>query len=173
MKRLKYHIVARATYAVIALAMMAAAQAAENDQIARGEYLVVVATCGDCHTPGAFDGHPDLARVLSGSDVAFDTGGFGAFVGGNITPDRKTGIGKWTIEDIVKFLRTGVLPDGSPLPPIHSQSYGSLSEEDCKAIAVYLKNIPAVEHQVPGPFKHGEKVTVPLIRKLDPGETAQ
>ena len=38
--------------------------AADSAQIARGEYLVTVAGCSDCHTPGYFFGKPDMERFL-------------------------------------------------------------------------------------------------------------
>jgi len=70
--------------------------AADNAQIARGEYLVAIAGCNDCHTPGYFFGQPDMDRFLGGSDVGFEIPGLGVFAGRNITPDKETGIGSWT-----------------------------------------------------------------------------
>jgi hypothetical protein len=95
-------------------------------------------------------------------------------VGGNITPDQKTGIGNWTIDQIVTALRADRRPDGAALPPgTHSRGYKTISKEDVTAIATYLKSVPAVNHTVTGPFKPGEKVTTSLIRQLPPGEKAQ
>jgi mono/diheme cytochrome c family protein len=174
MKSLNHYIVAAQTYAVIAVLMMTSAQGADGDGIARGKYLVAIATCGDCHTPGVFADNPDLTRFLGGSDTAFEVPTVGAFVGGNITPDQETGIGSWSIEQIVTTLQTETRPDGSPLPPgIHSKGYRFIAKEDLTAIAMYLRSIPAVKNRVPGPFNSGEKVTTSLIRQLPPGETAQ
>lgn len=39
---------------------------AADSEIERGKYLVTVASCGDCHTPGYFFGRPDTARLLGG-----------------------------------------------------------------------------------------------------------
>ncbi len=70
------------------------AAAADDLQIARGEYLVTIGGCNDCHTPGYFFGKPDSSRFLGGSDVGFEIPGEGVFVGSNITPDKETGIGE-------------------------------------------------------------------------------
>jgi mono/diheme cytochrome c family protein len=174
MKSLIRYIVAAQTYTVIAALMMATAQGGDDDEIARGKYLVAIATCGNCHTPGVFADNPDLTRFLGGSDTAFEVPTVGAFVGGNITPDQETGIGSWSIEQIATTLQTETRPDGSPLPPgIHSKGYTLISKEDLTAIAMYLKSIPAVKNKVPGPFNPGDKVTTSLMRQLPPGEKAQ
>ena len=57
-------------------------------QVARGRYLVTIAGCSDCHTPGALLGSPDMKRYLGGSDVGFAIPGAGVFVGENLTPDK-------------------------------------------------------------------------------------
>ena len=86
--------------------------------IARGEYLVTMGGCNDCHTPGYFFGKPDSSRFLGGSDVGFEIPGEGVFIGRNITPDKETGIGSWTREQIVTAIQTGQRPDGRMLAPI-------------------------------------------------------
>jgi hypothetical protein len=53
-----------------------------------------------------------MAQFLGGSDVAFEIPGLGAFPGRNITPDKETGIGSWTSEQIVTALQAGKRPDG-------------------------------------------------------------
>jgi len=174
MKSLNRRIIAVLTSAAVVGVVTTSARAADDDKIARGEYLTAVATCSDCHTPGVFADNPDHTRFLGGSDTAFEVPGLGAFVGGNLTPDQKTGIGKWTIDQIVTTLQTEMRPDGTALPPgIHSKGYKSFSKEDLTAISTYLKSIAAVNNEVPGPFKPGEKVTTSLIRQLPPGATAQ
>ncbi len=59
-----------------------------------------------------------MSRFLGGSDVGFEIPGLGVFVGPNITPDKETGIGSWTAEEIVSAIQTGVRPDGRILAPI-------------------------------------------------------
>ena len=97
---------------------VAAAVAADPAAIERGKYLVTIAGCNDCHTPGYFLGKPDMARYLGGSDVGFEMPGLGVFVGPNLTPDKETGLGGWTDAQIVAALQKGVRPDGRMLAPI-------------------------------------------------------
>ncbi len=81
-------------------------------QANRGRYLVELGGCGDCHTPGYFLGKADRSRFLGGSDVGFGVPGVGVFVGPNLTPDVETGLGRWTVEQIVTAITKGVRPDG-------------------------------------------------------------
>ena len=80
--------------------------AAADPQIARGKYLVTITGCSDCHTPGFFFGKPDTNRFLGGSDVGFAMPG-GVFVGPNLTPDKETGLGNWTTEEIIVAITKG------------------------------------------------------------------
>ena len=147
--------------------------AADNAQTARGEYLVTVAGCSDCHTPGYFFGKPDMERFLGGSDVGFEIPGLGVFAGRNITPDKETGIGSWTREQIVTAFQSGIRPDGRVLAPIMPwQDFAHLTEDDAMAIAAFLQSVKPVNNMVPGPFKPGEKVSSFTFRILPPGETA-
>jgi hypothetical protein len=50
--------------------------------------------------------------------VGFEIPGVGVFVGSNITPDKETGIGEWSAEEIVTAIQTGKRPDGRMLAPI-------------------------------------------------------
>lgn len=134
------------------------AAAADDTQIARGEYLVTIGGCNDCHTPGYFFGKPDTSRFLGGSDVGFEIQGQGVFVGCNITPDKETGIGSWTMEQIVTALQTGQRPDGRVLAPIMPwHAFAQLTEEDVTSIAAFLQSLKPVPNQVPGPFKPGRR----------------
>ena len=73
---------------------------------------MIIAGCSDCHTPGALLGAPDMKRYLGGSDVGFAIPGEGVFVGENLTPDKETGLGAWTSEQIIAAIRTGKTPEG-------------------------------------------------------------
>ena len=166
-------LVALAATAAVAAASALMARAYADAQIDRGKYLVTIGGCNDCHTPGYFLGKPDMAQFLGGSDVAFEIPGLGAFAGRNITPDKDTGIGNWTPEQIVAALQTGVRPDGRILAPIMPwHAFASLTKEDAIAIAAFLKSVPPVRHAVAGPFLPGDKITAFLFRILPPGETA-
>ncbi len=159
--------------AVVAIAALSLPAKADDAQIARGKYLVTIAGCNDCHTPGYLYGKPDMARYLGGSDVAFELPGLGAFAGPNLTPDPDTGIGKWSTEEIVTALQTGKRPDGRELAPIMPwRAFANLTKDDVTAVAAFLKSLTPVSHQVPDPVGPGETVTTFLFRILPPGETA-
>ena len=90
------------------------------EMVARGKYLVTLGGCTDCHTPGSFFGKPDMSKYLGGSDVGFAIPGLGIFVGSNLTPDKTTGLGNWTTEQIVTAFTTGKLPNGRSLGSDHA-----------------------------------------------------
>jgi mono/diheme cytochrome c family protein len=147
--------------AVAALCVQPPVARAEDAPVARGRYLVRICGCNDCHMPGYFLGKPDASRFLSGSDVGFPLPDGRVVVGRNLTPDKETGIGSWTIEQIATAIRTGVRPDGRVLAPIMPYaSYAYLTPSDVTAIALFLKTLPPVRHQIPGPFAANEKPTV-------------
>jgi mono/diheme cytochrome c family protein len=159
------------TVAGAALALLPRAQA--ESQLDRGKYLVVAASCNDCHTPGFFLGNPDMAKYLGGSDVGFEIPGLGVFAGRNITPDKETGIGGWTDEQIAAAITTGKRPDGRQLAPIMPYAaFSYMTKEDVAAIVAFLRGVPPVKNEVAGPFKPGEKVTSFTFRVLPPGEIA-
>lgn len=142
--------------ATVSLAEASAAQT----EIERGKYLVQLGGCSDCHTPGTFLGHPDAARFLGGSDVGFAIPGLGVFPGRNLTPDKETGLGNWTVEQIVHAMTTGQRPDGRQLAPVMPyQAFSNLEASDALAIAAYLKSLPPIKNAVPGPFGPNDKPT--------------
>ena len=68
----------------------------------------------------------------------------------NLTPDRETGLGSWTKEQIVKVLRTGERPDGRILAPVMPwRSYSKLTDADAADLVSYLKSLPPVKNPVP------------------------
>ncbi|HEX7006590.1 MAG TPA: cytochrome c [Alphaproteobacteria bacterium] len=153
--------------AVLAGTASGSAAAASAEQVARGKYLVTLGGCGDCHTPGYFLGKPDMARYLGGSDVGFAIPGLGVFVGPNLTPDKETGLGAWTTEQIVQALTKGERPDGRKLAPIMPwRDFAHMTRADALAVAAYLKSLPPVKHAVAGPFGPGEKVDVFVLSVL-------
>ncbi len=146
---------------------------ADDAQVARGKYLVTLGGCNDCHTPGYFFGQPNPDKYLGGSDVGFEIPGMGVFLGRNITPDKETGIGNWTTEQIVTAIQTGQRPDGRVLAPIMPwHALAELTPEDATAIALFLQSVKPVSNAVPGPFKPGETVSTFMFRIQPPGEKA-
>jgi mono/diheme cytochrome c family protein len=157
-----------ATAVALCLTSVAAVHAADP-QVERGKYLVNIAGCNDCHTPGYFLGSPDMKRFLGGSDVGFEISGLGVFVGPNLTPDKETGLGNWTTAQIVTALQKGVRPDGRHLAPIMPwQAFADLTPADALAIVAYLKSLPPVSNKVPGPFSPTEKPTTFVMKIVPP-----
>jgi len=143
---------------------------AADPQVERGKYLVIVGGCGDCHTPGALTGKPDNTRYLGGSNVGFAIPGMGVFVGRNLTPDKATGLGNWSTQQIVEVLTTGARPDGRILAPIMPwEALSHLTRSDALAIVAYLQSLPPVRNEVPGPFGPNEKPST-LVMAVLPGE---
>jgi mono/diheme cytochrome c family protein len=146
------------------------AKAADQDQIARGKYMVSLMGCDDCHTPGHFFGKDDMTRNLAGSDVGFGIPSLGVFVAPNLTPDSDTGLGKWTPDQIVAAVTKGERPDGRILAPVMPwRHFAKLTPSDAQAIALYLKSLPPVSHQVPGPFGPSQVPTV-FVMSPQPGD---
>ena len=157
---------------LVATASMVASSAAlaAETQAERGKYLVTLAGCGTCHTPGALLGKPDAKRTLAGSEVGFGIPGVGVFVGGNLTPDKETGLGGWTTEQVIAAITKGVTPNGRKLFPVMPwPGYAHLSSQDAEAIAAYLKSLPPVKNAVPGPFGPHE-VPSTLVSVIVSGE---
>jgi mono/diheme cytochrome c family protein len=161
----------RTVIAVIALSCAPLASALADDAaVARGKYLVNIAGCNDCHTPGYFLGKPDMARFLGGSEVGFEIPGLGTFHGPNLTPDKATGLGGWTDPQIVAALQTGVRPDGRMLAPIMPwHAFAGLTKDDVSAIVAFLRSIPPVSNKVPGPFGSAETPTGFVMKIVPPG----
>lgn len=155
------------------------AKVAARAKVKRGQYLVRLGGCNDCHTPfkmGPNGPEPDQSRLLSGhpetlkmppppklgngpwvwaaagTNTAF-AGPWGVSYTANLTPDRLTGIGIWDEKMFVKTLRTGRHWGVSRpiLPPMPWQNIGQSTDEDLSAIYAYLRSLKPIRNQVPDP----------------------
>ena len=143
---------------------------ADAAEIARGRYLVQIAGCGDCHTPGHLLGSPDMGRFLGGSDVGFEVPGIGIVYGPNLTPDAETGLGGWSADQIVAAIRTGVTPDERVLVPVMPwPNLASLTDQDAYAIAAFLQSLDPVSNNVPEPVPPGDPAPSFVMRVVPPG----
>lgn len=117
----------------------------KDPMINRGRYLVdALGHCGECHTPRNWSGvMVRQSHYLAGSKQGPD----GDAVP-NITTDRSNGIGKWDADDLQYFLETGALPNGDYagglMTDVIDNSTSKLTAADRKAMAAYLKTVPAV-----------------------------
>lgn len=114
----------------------------------KGRYLVEhVALCGDCHTPRNFMGVPKRSLYMAGAKP----GPMGEDIP-NITPDKETGIGEWSRDDIAELLLTGTKPDLDNVQGLMEEvvqaGFKNMTREDALAIADYIKSIPPVKNQV-------------------------
>lgn len=155
---------------LLPLALIAAPFAhAANKQVERGQYLVAVIGCTDCHTPGSLTGKPDMTRFLGGANVGFQLPGLGTFVPPNLTPDKATGLGNWTKKQIITAFTQGKDPEGRMLAPIMPwRDFAHLTKADADAIATYLRSLKPVQHAVPEPFGPNDKVPI-LVMTVVPG----
>ncbi|MEI6545447.1 MAG: c-type cytochrome [Burkholderiales bacterium] len=131
----------------------------------RGKYLMEgVVACGNCHMARGDKGQPLPEKGLSGG-MLWDETHFKA-IAANITPDRETGIGKWTDAQLARAIREGVRPDKSLIgPPMPVAFYRYLSDDDLAAIIAYLRAQPAVKivqpkskYNMPLPANYGPPV---------------
>jgi mono/diheme cytochrome c family protein len=105
----------------------------------RGAYLVQgAAHCGTCHTPRGFLMQEEASRALSGAQV-------GPWYAPNITSDPISGIGRWTKEELVAYLRTGHLSGkaqaAGSMDEAVEDSFQHLAAADLDAI---VKSVPAI-----------------------------
>ena len=130
--------------AALLLALAGAAHAAfseDADAIARGEYLFRAAGGCGCHTsPG-----PGGAFLAGGRPLKTD---FGVFHSPNITPDRDTGIGGWSLEDFTRAMGEGVAPDGSHyFPSFPYVAFTGMASADLADLKAYLDSVPPVRRE--------------------------
>ncbi len=105
----------------------------------RGTYLARMGGCVACHTDSANGG-----ALLAGGPAIKTP--FGDFHGPNITPDKRTGIGNWTLQDFADAMTAGQRPDGRPYYPVFPySSYTLMSDQDLSDLWAALKTVPAVE----------------------------
>jgi mono/diheme cytochrome c family protein len=107
----------------------------------RGAYLVeALGHCGDCHTPRNLMFGLDNKRKFGGALIQ----GWKAY---NITPDHSWGIGGWSDEQLEGYLSAGHAEGrgsaGGPMSEVVDNSLRYLTGSDIKAIATYLKSVPA------------------------------
>lgn len=119
---------------------------AQTPEWNRGAYLAeALAHCGECHTPRGWLGGVDASAAYSGTADGPD----GEKVP-NITPDRDTGIGTWSQRDVVRVLKSGLLPDGdfvgSLMGEVVENGTSKLTDADRQAIAAYLATLPPVSN---------------------------
>lgn len=103
----------------------------------RGAYLVEGPEhCGACHTPKSVLGGDLTSRKFQGYSIQ-------GWHAPDITNSMELGIGSWSVDDIVQYLKTGhnrAAGASGPMAEEVERSSSRQSDEDLKAIALYLKD---------------------------------
>lgn len=120
----------------------------------RGRYLVDGAThCSTCHTPRGF-------LMQEKQDAAFTGAQVGPWYAPNITANRVSGIGEWSKQDLITYLKTGRLAGkaqaaGSMAEAV-THSFQHLSEADRAAIAEYMGSVEDRQAPASGTSRFGQ-----------------
>ena len=123
----------------------------------RGKYLATQSgLCLECHSPHLRMGPTALDETKlfqGGEDFTGILGPMQTIVSKNLTPDQMTGLGAWTIAEIVKAIKQGTDKSGMgicpPMPTGPMSAYSAMTDQDATDIAHYLKSIAPVVNMVP------------------------
>src|SRR5262245_60249852 len=150
--------------AACAGALVATAAVAQDALLERGSYLVnAVMACDGCHTPRGPAGL-DMTKRFSGGFQVWDEPEY-LVRGSNISQDRETGIGGWTVNDVKRLMTEGIRPNGAPVAPQMPYAfYKILTPRDLDAVAAYTLSIPATRNEVAAPVYRK-----PMHAELIPG----
>jgi mono/diheme cytochrome c family protein len=108
--------------------------------IERGRYLAAAADCAACHTTAHGDAFAGGLAIASPIGTIYST---------NITPDRQTGIGNYTLDEFSRAVRHGIGTRGDTLyPAMPYPSYARISDEDIALLYDYFMHGVEPVHQV-------------------------
>ena len=139
--------------AVVLLLLTPWTAGAQSPDVARGRYIFGAAGGCGCHTA------KDQPANSGGRKYQ---GPFGVVYSTNITPDRQTGIGTWTDEQIITAIRLGRRPNGERLIPVHPYPvFNGMAEEDLRALVAFLRTVTPVNRQ-----NQPKKITVPMFESV-------
>jgi mono/diheme cytochrome c family protein len=114
----------------------------------RGAYLVEgLGHCGMCHTPINRLGGSSQSEAFKGGLIPMQN-----WYAPSLTSNREGGLGDWSIKDITDLLKTGISARGVVYGPMAEVVYNSLqylTDDDLRAMAVYLKGIAELSPQPP------------------------
>lgn len=125
---------------VVLLSLLMSGTVAAQSAVEKGRYLAAAGDCVACHT--ATNGRPFIGGR------PFHTP-FGTLYSTNITPDKKTGIGNYTLEDFTAAMRRGEGAHGNLYPAMPYTSYYLIADEDIASLYTYFMQLPPVEYVVP------------------------
>lgn len=146
-------------------------------QVEWGKHLVIIAGCGDCHTPKkmtdkgpvedtslALSGHPSQAPVATltpeqlakGMAATYDltawNGPWGTSYAANLTPDS-TGLVSWSENQFITCIRQGlykgIVGSRPIMPPMPINDFSKMTDDELKAIFAFLKTVKPIHNVVP------------------------
>ncbi|MGI8526713.1 MAG: c-type cytochrome [Pseudolabrys sp.] len=125
-------------------------------QLNRGAFLVEgPGHCTACHTAKSFLGGDKDSAHLQGSKIQ-------GWFAPDITNDERTGLGLWSSDDIVAYLKTGhnrISAATGPMAEEIDNSTSKMSDSDLQAMATYLKSLPGRQDS-PEPVKADDPVMI-------------
>lgn len=121
------------------------------DPVQQGRYLVDIVGCYHCHSQsilGLNYRNPEDSKGYMAGGMKFNPDGTKIYAS-NITPDKNTGIGRYTKLNFRDAVREGKTPDGRELryPMRH---FKRLTDDQCDAIFAYIQSLKPVDHTVRG-----------------------
>jgi len=117
------------------------AAAANDDLVARGQYIFSLAGGCACHTP------PKGTPNAGGREFPLP---LAKLYSTNITSDKETGLGNWTDQQIRDAMVKGVRPNGERLLPVMPyEAYSGMADEDMNALIAYLRTLKPVRKETP------------------------
>jgi mono/diheme cytochrome c family protein len=124
----------------------------------RGAYLVQgLGHCSMCHTAVSALGGSREAEAFSGGMIPNQN-----WYAPSLTSNREAGLGEWSLQEISDLLQSGVSHRGAVYGPMAEVTFNSLqylSDDDVRAMAVYLKSLPP----------QGERRPAPQAQMVSPG----
>jgi len=131
------------------------ADSSQSEEWNRGAYLVNgLGHCSACHTPRNLLLAEKSAEHLWGAvvpDVVLE-GEYRPWFAVNLTQSKQGGLGAWSVDDIKRYLKTGhnkFAGTFGPMNEVIANSLSHMTEEDAKAMAVYLKSLPPAPEAEP------------------------
>ena len=149
-----------------------------DQMVKRGDYLVTLLGCDDCHSPkemgpqgpqviaaSRLSGYPAFRPVMKADpaltksewilfnpDLTMAVGPWGTSFSANLTPDQ-TGLGSWTLDNFKTAIREGKFmgqENGRTLlPPMPWQDLKIMTDDDLSSVFAFLKTVTAVSNIVP------------------------
>ena len=123
---------------VIAIPVSSAPPDDQAKLVARGKYLAIdIGGCHECHSPRDQQGKCIEEKWLQGTELFFQP--TVPIPGWTAASPDIAGLLNWTDEQAIKFLSTGVAPDGSRAnPPMPEYRY---NRADARAVVAYLRSL--------------------------------